>query len=530
LLTFETKPKCIQGYSVAGFQVEQALGEIGTLSIRLYPTKASKDPELSTYAAVQEVLGEKLTCKSDEWTFVGSVEQLEYSTENGLYQIVLKDSLAKLDGIFCSQVFADESLGDIIARLIPSGLAYECLAGCDSYQVKLAIQYQESNLNFLKRIVNEFGGQIWCVADTIFIGTGPSRETQTLRLGRDITDYSIRTQLGPESVEMGSISYVEGSSQASGVELKGGDFGTVQNSAMDLRKKHEGQKAFHIIQEDSSYEDTTHFANRFLRSQASGRFVIGGLLHKPIPLGSKIKVESYDRESGSSKVIESALVTALRAASDYTADTTFWQVEASNPDAVLYGEKPASNRLFTSTAIVSDANDPLALNRLRVFFPWDRNECETPWLRMASASWGQDHYQFIPPKAGDTVLVVWGQYDMDPVVLGCLSGGDDVEQSSESAVLRTVDGHLVTIGDKNIKLLNEAGGGGSSVEIQPDKIIVTSKEGQTVTIGKQAIKIDTGKGTEVELKQNEIKLTSSGKIVLNGPTGIELKTPKLDVG
>ena len=84
--------------------------------------------------------------------------------------------------------------------------------------------------------------------------------------------------------------------------------------------------------------------------------------------------------------------------------------------------------------------------------------------------------------------------------------------------------------EKNIKLNNEASGGGSSIEIEPDNITVTSRDGQTVSIGKNTIKIDCGGGTTIEVKPDKIELTATSTVVLNGPAGIQLKTPKLDVG
>jgi len=228
--------------------------------------------------------------------------------------------------------------------------------------------------------------------------------------------------------------------------------------------------------------------------------------------------------------VETTIARSLCASEDHFAVVSRWDVELTSPEAMLDDVPEGANRVITSSAIVTDADDPQCLNRVKAYFPWDRNECETPWLRMASPSWGESHYQFIPPKPNDTVLVMWGQKDMDPLVIGCLSGGDSVDQKSDLIVLQTAEGHTITVGDDGIKLNNEADGGGSLVEIQPDKIVVTAQGGQKVTIGKNSIEIDSGGGGSIEVKSGQIKMTTSGNIELSGAAGIKLSSPKVDIG
>jgi hypothetical protein len=532
LLVFEGEPKFLRKFRVAAYQAAQAFGDIGTVFVSLRPLKFRSELELETHADLQKMLGEELTCGVGDWKFVGTVESVETMTQANVFQIGIRDVLAKLDKIYSSQVFTDQTLGDIVAELMPPRVNYEFLGGCDSYRFRIAIRYEESTFDFLKRLMQEVGGQIWCSGGVVYLGTAPSDESVTLRLGRDITGFSIRTGLGPESVAVDSVPYADKNTvQRSEVEMTSKKWGDVQAAAIDLRKKHDETKSFHIVHEDAGYEDTGQLAQRFLRAQASGRFFLTGVIRVPVPLGTKLSVENFqpaNQEKGLSEktLIEETVVTRFVGVGDPSGTEDRWEIEAENPESILDLDDHVPDRLVTSTAIVEDADDPMKMNRVRVYFPWDATQNSTPWLRVATPSWGADHAHYIPPKPGDTVLVSWGLRDVDPVVLASVSAGDELDLSGEVMVLKTVEGHTVTVGKNNIKIVNEAEGGGTELEILPDQLVVKTKNGQEVTIGSDSLKLDSGSGSTIEVQSSkivisaaeiEISSTGGGAVKISGP-------------
>ncbi|NIO02199.1 MAG: hypothetical protein GTO42_08660 [Candidatus Latescibacteria bacterium] len=503
MLAFEGKPKFLEKYAVAGFEAVQTLGGIGIMNIELHPRQTTEDPPMRAYASVQETLGEEVICKIDDWRFVGTVAGIQYNSDSSGFWLTLTDPLAKFDGVIGSNVFADQVIEDIVSSVAPSDVYLEYLGGSNSLNVKLAIQYQESALRFVKRLLSEFGSQIWCDGETIYVGMSPTSQSYSFKLGKDITEFMIHTHLGAEQVEVESLPYVKNNPHTSKLELKGGKFGKIQDAAIDLRKKGDNaKKTFHIVHEDTSYDDTTHLANRFLRSQAAGRFVIQGRVMMPIKLGAKVNIQGIGAGSGE----ETAIVRSVQCIGDYDNWEVIWQFEATNPEAVLSDADQQPGALTASTAVVDDTNDDL--NRVRVRFPWDGNQRSTPWLRIAAPSWGKEHMHFLPPRKGDTVLVVWGQNDMDPVVLGCVTAGDKVGQPNATLVLQTVDGQTISIGEDNIKLKNK------DVEVRMDRKLV---------------EIDAA-GSKIKMDPNDIEFKAKGSITLDASTGIKLKTMKLDVG
>lgn len=531
MLTFEGKPKFLEKFRVVGYQATQAFGEIGMLSVSLRPLKFRTELELETHVELQEMLGEALECKIGEWKFAGTVESVETRTHENFFWLILRDPLAKLDKVFMSRVFTDQTLGDIASEVIPSNLDFQFLGGCDSYKLRLAVQFRESSFAFLKRLLHGVGGQIWCSGGVIYLGTAPLEETVTMRLGRDISDFTIETGLGPEKVGVDSIPYIDKNTvQRTDVELTSKKWGDVQAAVIDLRKKHDETRSIHIVHEDAGYEDTGQMAHRLLRSQASGRFRLAGQLKVPVSLGATLKIENtHEGDSGGNVLTEETVVTyVVGGNSGETTDT--WGIVAENPESMLDPKDVTPDRLITSTAIVEDADDPQKMNRVRVYFPWDVTQNSTPWLRVATPSWGADHAHYIPPKIGDTVLVSWGQRDMDPVVMGSVPAGDELDLSSETMVLKTVEGHTVTVGKNNIKIVNEAEGGGTELEILPDQVVVNTKKGQSVTIGSDSLKLENGANCSIEIQSSKIVISASEvEISTAAGASVKLSGPQVSI-
>jgi hypothetical protein len=371
--------------------------------------------------------------------------------------------------------------------------------------------------------VNRNGGQIWCHDGQVFVGNQPGDESADLRIGRDIISYSFGTRIGPEAVDVRSVAYIDkNAAQDEHVVLTGSGYGDLQDASMNSREKSTRPAAFHIVQEDGAYKEAKNFGESVLRSYASGRFVMSGVLKEPVSLGTSIKISNYDKDRGDNHIDEKALVKSLYATSPPGDEDIFWRIEAANPDALLEPGDLPDHQLFTSTALVRESSD--AMNRAKVCFPWDRQQNITPWLRLATPSWGEEHFHYIPPREDDTVLVMWGQWDMDPVIIGSVAAGHEVGEPTDKLAFQTVEGHKVSIDGERILITNEAGGSGATeVEIAPDKVVVTTSDGHTAEIGSGTIALKHGGGGTIEIDSSAISIASAGDLELKSGQGASIK-------
>jgi uncharacterized protein involved in type VI secretion and phage assembly len=522
LLEFEGEPGFLERYSVASFNAFQALGQPGELTLNLHPREVLGETQFEIHVGLQEMLGEKLECSIDKWSFAGIVEKVETNPDNDWFCLTVRDVLSKLDQEYSSRVFSEQTIDDIVSALMPEGQSHECLGDSGSAQVRLAIQYQESSLSFLKRLLATVGGQIWCAAGTVYVGSSPTTEKPfTLRLGRDITDYTVATQLGPESVGVDAIPYADDNTiEQSSHSLAGAQYGSVQDDAISRRESSQTQSTIHVTHEDSSFDDAGQAAQRFLRSQASGRFTLSGQTTKPVSLGAKLSIETVNGK-------EQTVVTQVGVQGHRAETTHAWSIQAENPESLLSSGEPSPDRMIKSSAIVNDVEDPLNTNRVKVYFPWDPNESSTPWLRVSTPYWGTNHMHYLPPKLGDTVLVAWGQRDMDPLVIGSVMAGQELDMTGETFLLKTAEDQLIQVREEYVRLFNGARGGGTELLVEPDRIVVNAANGQTVTIGSDGILLDDGAGCSVEMTSSKVSIlastveisnTAGAKISLSGPT------------
>lgn len=90
----------------------------------------------------------------------------------------------------------------------------------------------------------------------------------------------------------------------------------------------------------------------------------------------------------------------------------------------LYRMEP---RIFgVATAIVTHNTDPEARGRIRVRYPWLREENESGWARLAVPYAGDRRGFYLLPEVGDEVLVAFEEGDPGrPVIVGSLWSGRD---------------------------------------------------------------------------------------------------------
>jgi uncharacterized protein involved in type VI secretion and phage assembly len=538
LLEFDSEPGFLERYAIRSFDAFQALGQFGVLVLYLHPRQFRTEVELATHVGLQEMLGEEINCSIGDWRFVGVIDKVETNTQAQIFKLTARDGLAKLDNEFGSRVFSESTVDDVVSALMPSGQGHECVGDIGSQQTRLAIQYQETNYAFLKRFLSSVGAQVWCAGDTIYVGNATTSDSFTQRLGRDISNFTVETRLGPESVSVDSVPYASNNSiEQSQHNLANEQYGPVQDDVISRRSDTQTESTLHVTHEDSSYDDTAQMAQRFLRSRAGGRFSLTGHSTQPVTLGASLAIENYDTEAEEVTDTEQTVVTRISLHGERADDVHLWSIRAENPQALLRQDEPQADRVMKAAAIVDDVDDPLNTNRVKVYFPWDGNEASTPWLRVATPYWGDDHAHFLPPKLGDTVMVTWGQSDTDPVIVGALPSGQELDLNDQTFALKTADGQKITIGEDNIKLLNEAGGGGSSIEILGDQLVITASNGQTATVGSDSIVLDNGSGCTIELTSSgitvsgtmvEISNSAGASIALNGPT-VSINNGALDI-
>ena len=155
-------------------------------------------------------------------------------------------------------------------------------------------------------------------------------------------------------------------------------------------------------------------------------------------------------------------------------------------------------------ALVTNAQDPENIGRVKLKFPWLSDDYESDWARVTFPGAGPERGMFIVPEVDDEVLVVFERGDMRrPYVLGGLYNGVDAPPSTEYC-----DGS-----DGGIKVRRWKSTNGHMISLDDN----SDQESIVLTTGDEAYTIKISKADD------EITIASQGKIVLDGQGDLELK-------
>ncbi|MDJ0770654.1 MAG: VgrG-related protein [Ilumatobacter sp.] len=155
-------------------------------------------------------------------------------------------------------------------------------------------------------------------------------------------------------------------------------------------------------------------------------------------------------------------------------------------------------------AIVTNAQDPEKLGRVKLRFPWLSDDYESDWARVTFPGAGPDRGFFVVPEVDDEVLVLFERGDMRrPYVLGGLYNGVDAPPAVDYC--DSADGAV------KIRRWMSRGGHEISISDYDDENSIFIKTA------------DNEYGIVISKADEHIYVKSNGKVVLEGPNGIELK-------
>lgn len=156
-----------------------------------------------------------------------------------------------------------------------------------------------------------------------------------------------------------------------------------------------------------------------------------------------------------------------------------------------------------AVAVVLDNMDTTGEARVQVQLPWLPGV--EPWARVAVGAAGSGRGFYLIPQVGDEVVVGFEHGDVRaPYVLGSLWNGMDKPPTTvptdarSKVILRTEQGHEIRLDDLE------------------QSLTVTTPDGQKITAEPKKIELEAGSA--------KVTLETSGKIVLDAGTEIELKT------
>jgi len=477
IVSLVSAPQALEGWKPVALEGRMTLGSSGRILLEMRRSTFDPSDGLEQLREHASILGKAVSCGISDWEFRGTVTSVESGTLQNTIRLELSDALHTLEAEIRSRVYSETDIGAVFQDAM-SAVEHRVDTALAQESVPLAVQYQESSLLFLRRLVNDHGYQIWCDGATVHLGKHLPDPPLELRLGTDIQSYRLFSTAGPERIMCATSCYRDATGAIEELRLPKSQAGEFQNQVAGFRCQTHPGVAFHAVTDESGKESGQAVARRYLHSSVSTRLSLTGAVYRVLKPGSLIAVKSRD---GAPELLLVSDVTVRWSSSQHLVSTFV----AVSPDSCGITSRTEHGRPWFLTAVVAD--EPDSLNRVRVSFPWDARQSTTPPLRVISPSWGEDHAALSRVRVGERVLILYGQPDLDPIILGSLPAVYDISDDSASLLLRTPEGQSLAFFPDSVMLRNAGASRTSSIEMTQNKVIISA---DTVVVKARSLQVE----------------------------------------
>jgi uncharacterized protein involved in type VI secretion and phage assembly len=174
--------------------------------------------------------------------------------------------------------------------------------------------------------------------------------------------------------------------------------------------------------------------------------------------------------------------------------------------------------------IVTNNQDPDAMGRVKVKFPWLSDEDESNWARVATPMAGKERGLYLLPEVEDEVLVAFENGDMRfPYVLGALWNGKDAPPAKNDdgknnvRLLKSRSGHVIRLTDEDGKEKIEI------IDKSEKNSIVIDTASNTITITADKDIVLAASNGKIKFDAQNIEFKTSADIKYTSGAGMEIK-------
>jgi type VI secretion system secreted protein VgrG len=426
--------------------------------------------------------------------------------------------------------------------------------------ISYAVQYDETNFDFINRIAAEYGEWLFYNGQEIILGSSDkSKSVDFLINGNQSFDMSI--SLMPARFSMSGYDYTKHQTYkgaSSGQPVEG--LGHFSKFALDESENLFSQDKQLIAQKPVYNQNELDELIRFRRSGiASNLVVFHGRGENPdLTIGSIISVTATRPEKGGrgkQEAVGKYRVTEISHSVD--GNGNYSNLFKAVPETAKF--PPVNNHLRHPTgqaelATVIDNNDPDKLSRVKVAFHWAGGEQDSVWMRVGSFyTGGEDRkgMQFIPEKEAQVMV----GYELDkpemPFVITSMYPKKDGMRArignNDEKTLFTKAGNLIELTDKQgenkIRITNtnntdtaliiEFKQNGSITLKTKGDISLEAGQGISINAGQklsfQANEIEFRSKLKTEIKAESVSVTADTTVEISGTASAKFSSANTEV-
>ena len=500
--------------------------------------------------AHRELVGQPITFSltpdaqgsGQQFAFTGFVTDIVVASDNDYTgSFVIRGygpSCLLTDGVQ-QRTFVKQSLSSIINQVLQpyrANLLPRALNLTSQAPLPYVVQYNESNFDFLNRLLAECHEWFYYDGTTLHFGLAADAPTVALELHKQWSSFQLEAAIRPSQVALHGYDPTQhqrwdGSSPAAPAGLSGNPFAEfAQQTSQDVFTQPLHAPAPLPPQARTDVQTAAKDAGAAV---AAGALLFRGRSENPdLRLGTIIdaSAEALGSDNLSVGSLGKYRVVQLTHELDYTGgySNTFTAVLHSlpQPPANPYARpQPGVPEL----AEVIDVADPQRLGRVRVRYYWPVEKptsAETDWVRVLTPYAGDGKGQLFTPEVGSQVLMHYQQQRAEqPLVLGNLFHAQNKQGAKYTNPVNNLKGMQTAGGNKFVMsdvagqqriLISNSNNKGTSVEVgfQGDGS-VTIKSNGPVTVLSPNITLEAGAKGSITLHAKTISMTAEEAFTLD---------------
>ncbi|MDJ0740381.1 MAG: type VI secretion system tip protein TssI/VgrG [Gammaproteobacteria bacterium] len=363
--------------------------------------------------------------------------------KSGDYRVELVPALAELARCNSQRLFAEMSPVDVVADILAQhGIAFEAQYRREHVAHELVVQYNESDLDFVSRLLAEQG---------VFYRFAHAVDGHTLQLFDDPADlaawpgYPGQTLLADGDSGEGIVRLDAAvSARATRVELDDVDpLSPTLDLASAAGTVRRGESCATVTEYPGGYRAAAHGASlartRLHAARVGYLTFAGSARSRGVVVGRPFAVHGYPGIDDGAHLVPTESTIELVAGPPTAAGpkvvvatlhTAFAATPVEQPLPLpLAPRRPLLHGPHTAAVVGPDGEtthvDEHA--RVQVRFPWQQADSPSPWVRVSQAWAGSGRGALSIPRIGDEVLVAFEHGDARrPIVVGSLYNGANV--------------------------------------------------------------------------------------------------------
>jgi len=555
-------------YNVSGVRLEQYIDNHHGLAVRIRLAGEDRNAEFDDPTSFTSFLGKSISVtvtptgelvdNSRQLEFIGLVTEvsLDHSVD-GINTILIRaeSPTVTLDGNRRNMYYSEKSASDIIGSLLQNYPITLGEVASTKGEFKFDAQYLETDYEYIQRLAAGSGLFAYYNGKEFKVTKAESGDAEELVWRETLGAFKVGLGTIPYNFESKVYNYEEAktfSQDTTGIKPEVAPSELVNKSYESSKKIYEKagySGAPKMVADRQSLENT--LKTEKYRS-LGGMVKCYGQSNVPrVAVGKCVKIKGMDKLDAlywvkgvthifddSGKYHNTFICTPIDAAYPEKQPVRKVEDELDTGTAAVAERKTFHPPQFSGfhIAVVVDNNDPDALGRIKVKFPWTDDEI-VKWIRLAVPYAGADRGWVSLPEIDDEVLIGYEFGDPDhPIAVGSLYNGnaqppsDTGGDQNDVKMFMTRSGHQIYLSDKDggeeIKLVTKDSKNSIVMDVSGPSISIESEgdisiKGNNITIeSQQAINLKAGSDLKAEASANsEIKaganLTSKATAMLN---------------